>query len=814
MTSRQLPAQAALIWHSYLLIGILGLLASAWFWPCAGLACLLLLIDQRLWQPQRLAISVLVFACAFAYSSQALASGRKITSQPGFSTIKDTRICGRIDAVLGLPENRLRVTLAEARTTAGLELPGLVIWTWEKPPFNPLPGQMACITRTIKPVRGYANYAENSYEDSFFARKMYWRLWSKADAGAPVISGQGSWLARLREKPRLAFLRTLWPSQRSEPMSQARAILPALVFGDRQYLDQSTVNNFAAASLAHSLALSGQHLGLAGILALAIVTIIGLLCPRFYLRRPRALLIVALSLPLALIYVWLGNGPASLLRALGMLVFAQFWLLRDRSFIGIDLLLATLAVILILNPLAIFDVGLQLSALCVGVILIFFPVLGRLLPKRKEGQSLLRRLGIGALQIIALSLAIQIALLPLTLTRFQIAGLWFPLNVLWLPALGLIVLPCAAVALGFCVVPIPFCQTIASLLLDLAALPCQLLLRLLDYLRQKQFLAEPAFMIPHTATLLAFAVLIGLLAWLFGRQGRLAPLKAKLLFTLALALFASGPCLRLIDALDSRIRIDALDAGQGQAILFSLPRGVRILIDGSGTFYNRFDPGKSIVAPALCQNASPALTAVINTHPDLDHLGGLFHILSTFSVSSLFHNGGEAQKGAQARWQEFQDQYGAHALASGDRIIIGPPQDGLTLEVLHPPADADLRGNRASLVLRLVRNGKGLALIPGDIDKAGLNALLERKPELDTKVVFAPHHGSDKNLLAAFYVASQPEVVAACCGFLNRWGYPGEKLAAMLHENGIPLFDTGRHGRISIAFDEMNRPHVETVRRP
>lgn len=814
MTTRPLPAQAALIWHSYLLIGILGLLASAWFWSCAALACLLLLIDQRLWQPQRLAISVLVFACAFAYSSQALARGREITSQPGFTTINDTRVCGRIDAVQGLPESRLRIILADAQTAEGLKLPGLVVWSWEKPPFNPLHGQMACITRTIKPVRGYANYAENSYEDSFFARKMYWRLWSKANAGDPVISGQGSWLAQLREKLRLAFLRTLWPSQQSKPMSQARAILPALVFGDRQYLDQSTVNNFAASSLAHSLALSGQHLGLAGILALAIVTVIGLICPRFYLRRPRALLIVALSLPLALIYVWLGNGPASLLRALGMLVFAQFWLLRDRSFIGIDLLLATLAVILLLNPLAIFDIGLQLSALCVGVILIFFPVLGRLLPKRKERQSLLRRLGIGALQIIALSLAIQIALLPLTLTRFQLAGFWFPLNALWLPALGLIVLPCAAVALGFCVVPIPFCQAIASLLLDLAALPCQLLLRLLDYLRQKQLLTEPAFMIPHSTTLLAFAVLIGLLAWLFGRQGRLPPLRAKILFALALILFASGPCLRSINAFDNRIRIDALDAGQGQAILFSLPGGATLLIDGSGTFFNRFDPGKSIVAPALCQNASPSLTAVINTHPDLDHLGGLFHILSTFSVSELFHNGGEAQQGVQPRWQKLQDQYGAHALASGDRIIIGDPQADLTLEVLHPPAAAELRGNGASLVLRLVRNGEGLALIPGDIDKASLNALLERKPELKARVVFAPHHGSDKNLLAAFYEASQPEIVAACCGFLNRWGYPGAKLAAMLNENGIPLFDTGRHGRISIVFDEKNEPHVATARKP
>ena len=48
-------------------------------------------------------------------------------------------------------------------------------------------------------------------------------------------------------------------------MPDHQAILLALLFGDRQYLDQATLNNFIAATLVHSLALSGQHLVIAGI---------------------------------------------------------------------------------------------------------------------------------------------------------------------------------------------------------------------------------------------------------------------------------------------------------------------------------------------------------------------------------------------------------------------------------------------------------------------------------------------------------------------------------------------------------------------
>lgn len=59
---------------------------------------------------------------------------------------------------------------------------------------------------------------------------------------------------------------------------QGKAILLALLFGDRRYLTQDTLDNFSAATLTHSLALSGQHLAVAGLVGLLCVLAAGPAC--------------------------------------------------------------------------------------------------------------------------------------------------------------------------------------------------------------------------------------------------------------------------------------------------------------------------------------------------------------------------------------------------------------------------------------------------------------------------------------------------------------------------------------------------------
>lgn len=247
------------------------------------------------------------------------------------------------------------------------------------------------------------------------------------------------------------------------------------------------------------------------------------------------------------------------------------------------------------------------------------------------------------------------------------------------------------------------------------------------------------------------------------------------------------------------------------------PGHLRLLLDGGGSASPRFDPGKALVGPVLAYNDAPRLSAVVSSHPDLDHLGGLFYLLEDFQVSALFHNGREAAGQHGPMWRELRQSLAGCILAEGDVLIVGDPALGLRLEVLHPPRAADEEeaawtGNEASLILRLTRHGQGLALFTGDAERRSLRRLLASGRDLRAQVLLAPHHGSDRSFLAAFYKAVQPELVLASCGFQNRYNYPGSRLRAWLARHGIPLLHTGESGQISVSWPWTGPMRVRAVR--
>ena len=835
--------QAPLLWQVYLGFWIAGVAAAVWPWPALCCTLLLALADKRLWRIARLILAATLFLSGLTVAHRQLAPPElPADAAPAWLTADadnaPARICGRVRDIQGLPDQRLRLLLERVRpagSSTAAALPGLVAWTWEEPLFNPLAGQEICLNRRPRPMHGFANTGLADWEIWWAARNVYWRLWSQGGRGEPEASGRGTMAARWREELRHAFLNALLPEGQTEnqakaltagagapELPQGKAVLPALLFGDRRYLTQNTLDNFAAATLAHSLALSGQHLAVAGLLGLLCVLAAVSLRQSLYLRQPRGVLAVAASCPPALAYLWLGNAPASLLRAVCMLFILAFWLARGRTRTTLDVLCAALFCICLAAPLSVLDTGLQLSALCVAVIGLILPWLRRILPPSTHKAEAPRRraihwLGRWLARILLISLLIQTALLPLNLLLFGNAGFWFPLNVLWLPVAGLVVLPGAALGLLLAGAGL---DAAARLILDLAALPCQWLINGLADLNDLGLLHNPALLRPHWTALPAFAALLAALACLAGRD-RTSPSgkkAARRLLLAGLALLCVGPLLRLESRFSGDTRLDVLDVGQGQALALRVPGHLRLLLDGGGSASPRFDPGKTLVGPVLTYNDAPRLAAVVNSHPDLDHLGGLFHPLEDFQVQALFHNGREAAGQRGPIWRELRQSLAGRVLAEGDVLIVGDPALGLRLEVLHPPRAANEEeavawtGNEASLILRLTRHGRGLALFTGDAERRSLRRLLASGRDLRAQVLLAPHHGSDRSFLAAFYKAVQPELVLASCGFQNRYNYPGSRLRAWLARHGIPLLHTGESGQISVSWPWDGPMRVRAVR--
>ena len=890
------PLQPLLFWQCLGLFWLLGLLACRWPWASALCALALLWIDSRFWRPWRLpalVAALLLWTAGWAVNAHVLPQRPETSGAlPHWASVRTAvptktgsaepeseatsrrsrteppRLEAVVDTVQGLPDGRIRVLLRdlhplpqpsapESNAPPVPALPGLVNWVWEPPaavsqplstaaPLVPVEGQRVRLSLPLRDTYGFRNVDAEDTGLYWERRNVFWRLWSRGQAGQPEWLGAGDTLARVRAEQKHMLTSTLAQITAGRAASgqellhsahpvltQAQAFLPALLFGDRSHLHTDTVERMTAASLVHSLALSGQHLALAVLCGVLLVRVFGALRPQIYLHVPRPKLMVLCSLPPALLYLWLGGAPASLLRAFAMLILLALLLCRNKPRTLADVLIPALLAITLVHPPMIFDLGLQLSALCVAAIALLLPSLRML--TRRLAQALYpllplhdpelstpwwRTSGRALLHILCISLGIQVALLPIFLQYFGTFSPWFALNVLWLPVLGLWVLPLAALGQVLLAVHL---TAWAGPLLALATLPCAWLLEGLELLARHGWLDAPVLLRPHWTALPGWAALVTALALLPGRipckgsgSGGISGVSevsgtsrtgswhaGARLATLGVLLLLAGPVLRHAHSVLAPLSLEMLDVGQGQALRIALPGGQSVLVDGGGGLSPRFDPGRDLVAPRLTHNNAPRLLHVIGTHPDVDHMRGLIHILRTFAVERFQHNGEPLHPRDAALLHRQNITLSEQTLHAGMVLPLptrsGPP---LYLEVLHPPAHSVFKGNNNSLVLRLVQQGRGLALLTGDVELAALKHLLASGQDLRAEVLVLPHHGSKRSLLPAFYDAVAPRLALASSGRDNRFGFPDPAVRQALHQRGIPLRNTAEQGAVLLRWEE------------
>jgi competence protein ComEC len=203
------------------------------------------------------------------------------------------------------------------------------------------------------------------------------------------------------------------------------AIISALVAGDRTLIDEELNSDYAIAGAMHILAVSGLHVGIL-YLFLQLFLFRNNNLPVFRISR---MLIVICTL---WVYAFITGLSPSVMRA--SLMFSLFQLGKgfDRPVSGLNMLAASAFVILVINPLDLFQPGFQFSYLAVLGILVFQPVVGNLMVFR---YALPDRIW----QITALSLSVQVTTLPLVLYYFNQFPTYFLLsNIVVIPLVWLI----------------------------------------------------------------------------------------------------------------------------------------------------------------------------------------------------------------------------------------------------------------------------------------------------------------------------------------------------------------------------------------
>lgn len=570
--SDRLRLPPPLFWQTAVLALASGVLASRF--PVPGAACgLIVLAGWGLSAPARFALLVLSFALG-SFSGIADRPHPPSDIPAWFRPAAWQRVTGAIVDVSGQPDRRLRIILENVKpdeNAAAPPLPGRVSLSWDqgaRPDTpRPLPGQRMTLTASIRPMTGYANAGTSDMTAWWAARGVWFSAWTSSrlapDRSAIRIDGDPSPSAALRERLRVAMVDALGGSARgsdgfrppddapilpvSTPDSQARAMLPALLFGDRYGLDTETLDLFTRAGLVHSLALSGQHLALAGMAAALLVWLLSMSRATVFLRAPRRALLLAVGAPLAALYLWMGNAPLSLIRAALMMLFGLLLFLGGRPSTLYDLLMLAALCFLAAWPSSLFDLSVQLSVLSVAGIALALPVLSAI--RKIPGRSLPARAGRGALVLLATSLAVQAPTLPIVIHTFGRVTPLFPLNLLWLPVLEVVVMPLAALGLLLmtCFGP----QAGSDALFHLASLPARGMILLLEGLRDRHWLMVWQTLRPSGLSAAGFAAAVaGAAAMMTGsRDARTkVPRAAKRLLICAALLLPLGSLEREADA--------------------------------------------------------------------------------------------------------------------------------------------------------------------------------------------------------------------------------------------------------------------------
>lgn len=575
------------------------------------------------------------------------------------------------------------------------------------------------------------------------------------------------------------------------------------VLGEDDRIDAATVEDFRRAGLSHLLAVSGQNVALLALLAMPLLAALGM-----PLRTRLVWILAAIAL-----YVPLAGGGPSILRAGVMGALGLLATLAGRRSSRLYALAVAAVLTLAVDPNAASDVGWQLS---------FAAVLGILALARPLGAAIAARIGAGGwrgflAEGAATTIAATLATAPLIAFHFEaLSTVTLLANLLAMPAvapamwLGMLAsigaqLPgfpasipnalaapllayiaavahwCARPSWAYLSVRLSLAGLIGCYALLVAAalgIPALLRRRRIAAVRRRAALPEArcnAFGAPGTGNALH----------LRGRQA----LGAAATIVPILALAALG----LPQAEDGSpappphgLRVTVLDVGQGDAILLQPRSAPAVLVDGG--------PPEDEIASKLRSAGVESLGAVVVTHEQSDHSGGVGELLGRFSVGELLY----ARLGRDLRRESKASGVRAERLAAGDVVDSG----GLRLAVLWPPAEllADPLGgadpNGQALVL-LARWRRFTMLLTADAEAGEVP--IDPGP---VDVLKVAHHGSEDPGLDALLDRTSPRLAVISVGEGNSYGHPAPGTLAELASHEISMLRTDEAGNIVIDADK------------
>lgn len=240
------------------------------------------------------------------------------------------------------------------------------------------------------------------------------------------------------------------------------------------------------------------------------------------------------------------------------------------------------------------------------------------------------------------------------------------------------------------------------------------------------------------------------------------------------------------------LHVYCLDVGQGDSTLIKTPKGQNILIDGGDN-----SQGHKVVK-YLKHYGVKELDAVVATHPDADHIGGLDTVLRAVPVKSVY-----APKVSHTTksYQDFLLAVKKQKLTiTSVKAGVVLPLDGVTAIFLGPVRDYGKDLNAWSAVLKLTYQDTSY-LFTGDAERKSETDMVNSGANLKADVYKVGHHGSGTSTSAHFLEAINPMYAVISVGKDNKYGHPKNVVLKRLKKSNTQVFRTDKQGTITSTSD-------------
>jgi competence protein ComEC len=684
---------------------------------------------------------------------------RYVLAHPGAAYVLEGRVR---EVPVMLPENTyVRFLLDVDQVWANQEpllVRGGVQVRWTEPEGVLYSGEQVRVSGPLDLYLGPVNYGVRGFEGYLHGRGVFSEISVRRDAVQRLTSGGWRpryWASRLRGWEARAL-------RRAVPESAFPFVL-AVWLGDRSQYTQRESQRFVDTGTAHILAVSGLHVGLVYV---CVAGLLGLL-------RVRGRTTAVVSILAVFAFALTAGARVSSLRAATMIaVYLTYDLLKREPDVPTALGLSGL-LLLSLNPGNLFDAGFLLSFGSVASILLFATPLKELLARWLRMPWWLR----GAL---GTTLSVQLLTLPLVIHYFHVFPLVSPLaNLLIVPALTLTLWLCILTTLTAAVFPA------SALLFGHALAPLVFGIR---------GLAEGAAAIPWSHVAVVSPTLPAMmLFWLSAGALYLALTRKSRAWIGAVAGLGLAAALVWIPWKAPAV-VDFLDVGHADAAFVRTPGGTTLLIDG-GMKSAFLDSGAQVVAPYLYSNGVRRLDYVVATHPESDHMGGLFEVVERFPVGAAILGPAPTERPLERDFLSLCARRGVPVIrvSAGERLAVA----GAETEVLHPPREWSPEDvNESALVLRIRWPGVSV-LFAADVEEDGEARLAQG--DCEAAVLKVPHHGSRTSSSAVFLDAVQPAAAVFSTRATRQWGAVGAGVLPRYETRGISIWRTDYHGGIRLS---------------